>query len=413
MDIPARAGFTGAEMSETTAKDTGEPKIRCRNLWKVFGRNPERILRELDPALSRKQVQERTGHVIAVKDVSFEVRQGETFVVMGLSGSGKSTLVRCISRLVEPTSGQIVVDGADVTAMSERQLIDLRRHKMSMVFQHFGLLPHRRVIDNVAYGLEVQGVPRVERRKKAEEVLELVGLSGWESNYPRELSGGMQQRVGLARALAVDPEIMLFDEPFSALDPLIRREMQDELLRLQGVVHKTMIFITHDFLEAIKMGDHIAIMKDGEFVQVGTPEEVVAHPADDYVRAFSEDVPRHKVLNASSIMAEDNVTVAPGDEVRVALERMREGGRTAAFVVGPDGKYLGPLGAAEAEAAENGARVEAIATEAVAVSPETLVEALIARAARSDVPLPVVDAARHLIGSVDRTAIMLAIEGKS
>ena len=413
MDIPARAGFTGAEMSETTAKDTGEPKIRCRNLWKVFGRNPERILRELDPALSRKQVQERTGHVIAVKDVSFEVRQGETFVVMGLSGSGKSTLVRCISRLVEPTSGQIVVDGADVTAMSERQLIDLRRHKMSMVFQHFGLLPHRRVIDNVAYGLEVQGVPRVERRKKAEEVLELVGLSGWESNYPRELSGGMQQRVGLARALAVDPEIMLFDEPFSALDPLIRREMQDELLRLQGVVHKTMIFITHDFLEAIKMGDHIAIMKDGEFVQVGTPEEVVAHPADDYVRAFSEDVPRHKVLNASSIMAEDNVTVAPGDEVRVALERMREGGRTAAFVVGPDGKYLGTLGAAEAEAAENGAQVEAIATEAVAVSPETLVEALIARAAHSDVPLPVVDAARHLIGSVDRTAIMLAIEGKS
>ena len=413
MDIPARAGFTGAEMSETTAKDTGEPKIRCRNLWKVFGRNPERILRELDPALSRKQVQERTGHVIAVKDVSFEVRQGETFVVMGLSGSGKSTLVRCISRLVEPTSGQIVVDGADVTAMSERQLIDLRRHKMSMVFQHFGLLPHRRVIDNVAYGLEVQGVPRVERRKKAEEVLELVGLSGWESNYPRELSGGMQQRVGLARALAVDPEIMLFDEPFSALDPLIRREMQDELLRLQGVVHKTMIFITHDFLEAIKMGDHIAIMKDGEFVQVGTPEEVVAHPADDYVRAFSEDVPRHKVLNASSIMAEDNVTVAPGDEVRVALERMREGGRTAAFVVGPDGKYLGTLGAAEAEAAENGARVEAIATEVAAVSPETLVEALIARAAHSDVPLPVVDAARHLIGSVDRTAIMLAIEGKS
>ena len=413
MDIPARAGFTGAEMSETTAKDTGEPKIRCRNLWKVFGRNPERILRELDPALSRKQVQERTGHVIAVKDVSFEVRQGETFVVMGLSGSGKSTLVRCISRLVEPTSGQIVVDGADVTAMSERQLIDLRRHKMSMVFQHFGLLPHRRVIDNVAYGLEVQGMPRVERHEKAEQVLELVGLSGWESNYPRELSGGMQQRVGLARALAVDPEIMLFDEPFSALDPLIRREMQDELLRLQGVVHKTMIFITHDFLEAIKMGDHIAIMKDGEFVQVGTPEEVVAHPADDYVRAFSEDVPRHKVLNASSIMAEDNVTVAPGDEVRVALERMREGGRTAAFVVGPDGKYLGTLGAAEAEAAENGARVEAIATEAVAVSPETLVEALIARAAHSDVPLPVVDAARHLIGSVDRTAIMLAIEGKS
>ncbi len=413
VDIPAWAGFTGAHMSETTAKDTSEPKIRCRNLWKVFGRNPARVLRELDPALSRKEVQERTGHVIAVKDVSFEVQQGETFVVMGLSGSGKSTLVRCISRLVEPTSGQIVIDGADVTAMSDRQLIDLRRHKMSMVFQHFGLLPHRRVVDNVAYGLEVQGMAKAERLKKAEEVLELVGLAGWENNYPRELSGGMQQRVGLARALAVDPEIMLFDEPFSALDPLIRREMQDELLRLQDVVRKTMIFITHDFLEAIKMGDHIAIMKDGEFVQIGTPEEVVARPADDYVRAFSEDVPRHKVLNASSIMIEDNVTVAPGEAAGVALQRMRERGRAVAFVVGPDGKYLGTLGAAEAETAENGILVEAIAVEAVAVSPETLVEALIEHAVRSDIPVPVVDAARHLVGSVDRTAIMLALEGKS
>jgi glycine betaine/proline transport system ATP-binding protein len=238
-------------MSDTAARNNGEPKIRCRNLWKVFGRNPERVLRDLDPALSRKEVQERTGHVIAVKDVSFEVQQGETFVVMGLSGSGKSTLVRCISRLVEPTAGQIVIDGADVTEMSDRQLIDLRRHKMSMVFQHFGLLPHRRVIDNVAYGLEVQGMPKAARHKKADEVLELVGLAGWENNYPRELSGGMQQRVGLARALAVDPDIMLFDEPFSALDPLIRREMQDELHRLQDVVHKTMIFITHDFLEAV------------------------------------------------------------------------------------------------------------------------------------------------------------------
>jgi glycine betaine/proline transport system ATP-binding protein len=399
-------------MSDTAPRNNGEPKIRCRNLWKVFGRNPERVLRDLDPALSRKEVQERTGHVIAVKDVSFEVQQGETFVVMGLSGSGKSTLVRCISRLVEPTAGQIVIDGADVTEMSDRQLIDLRRHKMSMVFQHFGLLPHRRVIDNVAYGLEVQGMPKAARHKKADEVLELVGLAGWENNYPRELSGGMQQRVGLARALAVDPDIMLFDEPFSALDPLIRREMQDELHRLQDVVHKTMIFITHDFLEAVKMGDHIAIMKDGEFVQIGTPEEVVARPADDYVRAFSEDMPRHKVLNASSIMVEDNVTVAPGDEVRVALQRMREGGRAAAFVIGPDGEYLGILGAAAAEAAANGTPVEAIAAAAKAVSPDTLVEALITHTARSDVPLPVVDAARRLLGSVDRTAIMLALEGK-
>ena len=240
--------------------------IVCKDLWKVFGANPKTILKEIDPKWSRAEVQEKTGHVIAVKNVSFQVERGETFVVMGLSGSGKSTLVRCISRLIEPTQGEVLVDGVDTVTMPEKDLIELRRHKLSMVFQHFGLLPHRRVIENIAYGLEVRGMPRDERLKKAGEVLESVGLSGWGDNYPRELSGGMQQRVGLARALAVDPEIMLFDEPFSALDPLIRREMQDELLRLQSVVRKTMVFITHDFLEAIKMGDHIAIMKDGELV---------------------------------------------------------------------------------------------------------------------------------------------------
>ena len=400
-------------MTGTDSGKSGEPKIRCRGLWKVFGPHAERIMRELDPSSSRAEVQERTGHVIAVKDVSFEVQEGETFVVMGLSGSGKSTLVRCISRLVEPTDGHIVIDGDDVVAMSERQLIDLRRHKMSMVFQHFGLLPHRRVVDNVAYGLEVQGISRAERLRKAEEVIELVGLGGWGRNYPRELSGGMQQRVGLARALAVDPEIMLFDEPFSALDPLIRREMQDELLRLQSVVRKTMIFITHDFLEAIKMGDHIAIMKDGEFVQVGTPEEVVAHPADDYCRDFSEDVPRHKVLTARSIMGNGNATVSPDETAGVALERMRERGSPAAFVVGPDGAYLGTLHAAEAAAAANRAPAGSLAKDETTVSPDMLVEGLIGRTARSDAPLPVVDGENRLIGSIDRTAILLALETKT
>ncbi len=397
-------------MSDTTDNKNRQPKIRCRGLWKVFGTNPKRIMRELDSSSSRVEVQERTGHVIAVKDVTFEVQEGETFVVMGLSGSGKSTLVRCISRLVEPNQGEIVIDGDDVVAMSERQLIDLRRHKMSMVFQHFGLLPHRRVIDNVAYGLEVQHVSKAERLRKAGEMIELVGLGGWERNYPRELSGGMQQRVGLARALAVDPEIMLFDEPFSALDPLIRREMQDELLKLQKVVRKTIIFITHDFLEAIKMGDHIAIMKDGEFVQVGTPVDVVAHPVDDYVRDFSEDVPRHKVLNAASIMADGNATVSPDEEVKVALERMQARGHTAAFVVGPDGKYLGTLGQAAAEAADNGARAGTVAVDRKAVMADTLVEELIGDIARTDIPVPVVDEGNRLIGSVDRTAIMLALE---
>jgi glycine betaine/proline transport system ATP-binding protein len=285
------------------------PKIVCNNIWKIFGTYPERTLQGLDRSLSRAEVQEQTGHVIAVKDVSFEVKKGETFVVMGLSGSGKSTLVRCISRLIEPTAGQMSLDGEDIMKYNDAQLTELRRFRMSMVFQHFGLFPHRRVIDNISFGLEIRGMDKKQRRARAMEVLEKVGLHGWADHYPRELSGGMQQRVGLARAMAVDPEILIFDEPFSALDPLIRREMQDELLNIQNEVHKTMIFITHDFLEAIKMGDHIAIMKDGEISQIGTPEEIVASPADDYVREFTEDVPRYKVLSVGKIMREPSSAV--------------------------------------------------------------------------------------------------------
>ena len=389
------------------------PKITCQGVWKIFGHHPERLLRELDPALSRQEVQERTGHVIAVKNISFQVQEGETFVVMGLSGSGKSTLVRCISRLVEPTAGHLLIDGDDVVAMNTGQLIELRRHKMSMVFQHFGLFPHRRVIDNVAYGLEVQGRSKAERLRKAGEVLELVGLDGWERNYPRELSGGMQQRVGLARALAVDPEIMLFDEPFSALDPLIRREMQDELLKLQSVVRKTMIFITHDFLEAIKMGDHIAIMKDGEFVQVGTPEDVVASPVDDYVRDFTEDVPRYKVLSAGRVMRDDTMTVSATEAASEALARMREGGHSSAFVLGASREYLGTLDIGDARAAHSGARAESAARRQASVGPETLLDALIPHTAATDRPVPVVDADNRLLGAVDRSAVMHALEGRS
>ena len=282
-----------------------DQKITCSNIWKLFGPDEKRILRDLDKNLSIKEVQEQTGHVVAVKDVSFSIQKGETFVVMGLSGSGKSTLVRCISRLIEPTSGQVMMDNVDVTKMSGRELLNLRRNKMSMVFQHFGLFPHRTVVENIGYGLEVRGTRKDERLNKSMEVLKMVGLEGWHNNYPRELSGGMQQRVGLARALAVDPEILIFDEPFSALDPLIRREMQDELLNIQQKVQKTMVFITHDFLEAIKMGDHIAIMKDGEVSQVGTPEEIVANPKDQYVKDFCEDVPKYKVLSAGKVMRKD------------------------------------------------------------------------------------------------------------
>jgi glycine betaine/proline transport system ATP-binding protein len=238
-------------------------------------------------------------------------------VVMGLSGSGKSTLVRMINRLHDPTSGQVFIDGEDVLKLTEERLREIRRQKVSMVFQHFGLLPHRRIADNVAFGLEVRGIEKAERLVKATEVLEIVGLGGWGQHYPDELSGGMQQRVGLARALATDPEIMLFDEPFSALDPLIRRDMQDEVIRLQREVRKTMIFITHDLAEALKLGDRIAIMKDGSFVQVGTPEEVVAHPADDYVADFTRDVPRAHVLTARSIMRPlDGSAAADGPAVQ-------------------------------------------------------------------------------------------------
>ncbi len=279
-----------------------QAKIICNNIWKIFGTYPERTLKNLDHSLSRAEVQEQTGHVIGVNDVSFEIKTGETFVVMGLSGSGKSTLVRCISRLIEPTAGEVIIDGEDIMHYNDAQLTELRRYRMSMVFQHFGLFPHRKVIDNISFGLEIRGMNKKDRKARAMEVLDKVGLQGWADHYPRELSGGMQQRVGLARAMAVDPEILIFDEPFSALDPLIRREMQDELLNIQAEVHKTMIFITHDFLEAIKMGDHIAIMKDGEVVQIGTPEEIVANPVDDYVREFTEDVPRYKVLSVGKVM---------------------------------------------------------------------------------------------------------------
>ena len=292
---------TDVHNSATGAFGT-DASVACRGLWKVYGANGKKIVGSADADLPRAELLAKTGCVVAVRDVSFEVAPGEVFVVMGLSGSGKSTLVRMINRLHDPTAGQILIDGEDLLALAADRLREVRRRKISMVFQHFGLLPHRRIVDNVGYGLEVQGIDKAERAERSRRVLEVVGLGGWGEHYPEELSGGMQQRVGLARALATDPEIMLFDEPFSALDPLIRRDMQDEVVRLQREVKKTMIFITHDLMEALKLGDRIAIMKDGRFVQVGTPEEVVARPADDYVADFTKDVPRAHVLTARAIM---------------------------------------------------------------------------------------------------------------
>jgi glycine betaine/proline transport system ATP-binding protein len=306
------------------------PKLICRDIWKIFGRAPELAYAALSAGSEPD-----ADHVAAVRGVSFSVRRGETFVVMGLSGSGKSTLVRCISRLAEPTHGEVLIDGRDILAMGEAELRELRRHTISMVFQHFGLFPHRRVIDNVAYGLEVRGVGRAERLEQAARAIELVGLAGWEQHLPRQLSGGMQQRVGLARALAVSPEVLLFDEPFSALDPLIRREMQDELLRLQASLHKTSVFITHDFAEALRLGDRIAIMRQGQLVQVGTPEELVLRPCNDYVGAFVKDAPRARVLTAGGVMAP--CTPAPADPAApsVALSARLE--QAMALVAAHDG----------------------------------------------------------------------------
>ena len=276
--------------------------IEVRNIWKVFGQgSPDEAIALAKAGTSRQDIISSIDQTVAVRDVSFSVARGETFVVMGLSGSGKSTLIRCLSRLIDPTAGEVLLNGEDLLAMDDDQLREVRRGKISMVFQHFGLFPHRKVIDNIAYGLEVQKVDKATRHARATEVLKIVGLDGWADRYPQQLSGGMQQRVGLARALAVDPEILLFDEPFSALDPLIRKEMQDELIRLQKTMQRTIIFITHDFAEALRLGDRIAIMKDGSFDQVGTPEEIVSNPATAYVREFVNDVPRAKVLSVGSV----------------------------------------------------------------------------------------------------------------
>ncbi|PWI10962.1 glycine/betaine ABC transporter ATP-binding protein [Streptomyces sp. NWU339] len=341
-------------MSTTTAAaapadpGAGSPVFSVDGLWKVFGPKADRVpgdpeLAALDPA----ELRARTGCTAAVRDVGFDVRKGEVFVVMGLSGSGKSTLVRCLTRLIEPTAGTIAIDGEDVRAMDKARLRELRRHRAAMVFQHFGLLPHRTVLDNVAYGLEIQGMGKAQRREKAAEVVAKVGLAGMEQRRPSQLSGGQRQRVGLARALVVDPEVLLFDEPFSALDPLIRRDMQEEVVRLHREEGRTMVFITHDLGEALKLGDRIALMRDGQVVQLGTPEEIVGSPADDYVRDFVRDVPREQVLTVRTAMrpassaeaAGGGPAVRPDATVSEAIEAVARGGGPARVL--DEGRCLG------------------------------------------------------------------------
>jgi glycine betaine/proline transport system ATP-binding protein len=304
--------------SSNGTNGTARPLIRAEGIWKIFGKNAAKVIGTPDTDLSRAELRAKTGCVAAVRDVSFEVFPGEIFVVMGLSGSGKSTLVRTLIRLIEPTAGRIELDGKDVTAASRDELLQMRRHTSSMVFQHFGLLAHRTVLDNVAFGLEVQGMSKGDRHARANDVLKLVGLEDAASQFPNELSGGMQQRVGLARAFAVDPKVMLYDEPFSALDPLIRRDMQDEVCRLQAETGKTMVFITHDLPEALRLGSRIAIMRDGRIVQLGTPEELVGSPADEYVENFVRDIPRSHVLTLRWIMRDAQSGEEDGPKLDVA-----------------------------------------------------------------------------------------------
>jgi glycine betaine/proline transport system ATP-binding protein len=290
-----------------------ESILTCTNVWKIFGKGAERFFSDNTPIDNNSLAS--AGLIGAVRDANIAVAEGEIFVIMGLSGSGKSTLLRCLSRLIEPTSGAIMFEGENLLEQSEKEMIQIRRHKMGMVFQHFALMPHLTVLGNVAFPLEVQGVDQSQREKRAREVIELVGLEGREFYYPRELSGGQQQRVGIARSLSVEPKIWFLDEPFSALDPLIRREMQDEFLRIQSMLSKTIVFITHDFNEAVRLADRIAIMKDGAIIQIGTPEELVLQPADRYVEEFTNDLARAKVFSAKSVMVTKNPDIPSGGQV--------------------------------------------------------------------------------------------------
>ena len=323
------------EQAPLTAEANAEAALSVRELWKIFGPKADKIMGTPDAQLSRKDLQAKSGHVVGIRDVSFDVAPGEVFVVMGLSGSGKSTLVRLLTRLIEPTGGTVMLYGEDITSMNDKALLDTRRRKVSMVFQHFGLLPHRKVIDNIAFGLEVRGENKSERRNRGQEMVDLVGLSGYENNYPDQLSGGMQQRVGLARALAANPDILMFDEPFSALDPLIRRDMQNEVIRLHQEVGKTMVFITHDLSEALKLGDRILIMRDGEIIQVGRPDQVVGAPADDYVRDFVSEVPKSHVLTLRWIMRDPIGDEGAGSPTLSAEAIVRDAARAVLAAHGP------------------------------------------------------------------------------
>jgi glycine betaine/proline transport system ATP-binding protein len=377
-------------------------KLIVENLYKVFGPEPERAFGLLEQGKAKNEILKETGLTVGVQDTSFNVKNGEIFVVMGLSGSGKSTLVRMLNRLIEPTRGQITIDGEKITEIDSEKVRDIRLRKMAMVFQHFALFPHMTVAENVAYGLKIQGVEADERREKAMRALEQVGLDAWADSPPSALSGGMQQRVGLARGLAVEPEILLMDEPFSALDPLIRRDMQGELLELQQRVHKTIVFITHDLNEALILGDRIAIMKEGRFVQVGTPQDIVANPADDYVAAFTHDIDRGRVFTAEYVMEEPGAISLDGDTPRTALDKMKKLDRDGLYVL-DDGRIAGVVSfgdVAELTAGNGGELKSALREHYPSVEPSRLLYEVYDECS-SGLPIAVIDESGQFKGVVD------------
>lgn len=382
-------------------------KIEVKNIYKIFGPHPQKCLKAAQDGISKEALLAETGHTLGLRNISLSIDEGSIFVIMGLSGSGKSTLIRHFNRLIEPSAGQILVDGVDVVSLNKRDLETFRQKKMSMVFQRFGLFPHRTVLDNAAYGLAVQGVARAEREQRARHWLEQVGLSGFESQYPHQLSGGMQQRVGLARALATDAEILLMDEAFSALDPLIRREMQDHLLQLQAKLNKTIVFITHDLDEALRLGNRIAILKDGELVQEGTPEDILLSPANDYVQAFLQDVNRTKVLNAAHEVNPSRLTLTMRSRAAHALERMRALSYEYAPVL--DGKRLAGILTEQAavRAQEEGARDVSRYVEDLASVPATAgLDQVLSQLVHSDQPVAVTGEDDEFIGMLSRKKVV-------
>jgi len=387
-------------------------KIEIRNLYKIFGADPQQALIQLREGKNKQDIFKQTGNAIGLDNISLDVMEGEILVIMGLSGSGKSTLIRCINRLFEPTTGTVTINGQNITTLNEESLRLFRRDKFGMVFQQFALLPHRTVLGNVEFGLEIQRLQSVARKEKSRHALQLVGLKGWEDAYPSQLSGGMQQRVGLARALAVEPEILLMDEAFSALDPLIRREMQDELLALQKQMRKTILFVSHDLDEAVKIGDRIVLMKDGAIVQIGTPEEILTSPANSYVEQFVGDVNIAKVLTAGSILTPANPTVTPDEDISAVLQKMDELDYSSILVVNTQGKLQGRVQRHDLEQAQDKSGITLntmMQTDFPHVTPQTSMTEMYKLFSAWPDALPVIDSRQHLLGIVRKTNIMQAL----